>query len=544
MLTSEISLWPSGPMVTLGAYFIGWKYVFSLLFLLWAIGLLRWPSRLWLLGGTLLLATVAIVGLALPLERPYGLVEDRAGLFELATPMVAAARGTPAEGWLVAETNPFPLWSFVLAVTSGHDTERLLAFYRWIPALALSFFAFALYGWISTIETEGSSRRWGAPLAVFLAIFLSTDRLGFLREGATLWTETFWLRPRIACAMSLLFSFLWTLGRAEGLRGFLTAAGLLAATAWTEPQIALLGAAGTLGPALARRSGRAVLSLVVAGALFAVWPVPLVSRWPGASGAWTGGLGALYSLTIDRGLIFVLATYGSCRLLGSSRNRSSELFLGLLGTTFALYFVGCWSPAVSQWLDRDLVTRIASFLLASAAGLGLSSLLAGLPPHLDRSLDSRVLALFLVVSLPWCFPYWWHAVRMDETYRQSLVPVSRQRVELAAWIRSNTSSDAVFTAGPTYGPWIGALTGRRLLWVEGAAELSDGRRQAQSSILESRDSVEIRAAVEKWGVTHVAWGRLDADGPFEFHSDFAKKSPMFSEVHSQRRWVVVYEIRP
>jgi hypothetical protein len=59
MLTSEISLWPSGPMVTLGAYFIGFKYVFSFLLLLLAAGLLRRPSRLWLLGGTVVLAAFA-----------------------------------------------------------------------------------------------------------------------------------------------------------------------------------------------------------------------------------------------------------------------------------------------------------------------------------------------------------------------------------------------------------------------------------------------------------------------------------------------------
>lgn len=544
MLTSEISLWPSGPMVTLGAYFIGLKYGFSLLLLLLAAGLLRRPSRLWLLGGTMLLAVFALVGLALPLERPYGLVDDRAGLFELALPMVAAARGTAAEGWLVSELNPFPFWSILLSLASGLDAERLLSIHRWVPVPALSFFALALYGWISTIETGEAERRWGAPLAVFLAIFLSTDRLAFLREGGTLWTETFWLRPRIVCALSLLFSFLWTLGRAERRRGFLAAGGLLAATAWTEPQFALLGAAGALGPALARRNGRAVLSVALAGALFALWPVPLVSRWPGASGAWTGGLGSLYSLTIDRGLILALALYGSYRLLGSSRSRSSDFFLGILGMAFAFYFVGCWSQATAQWLDRDLLTWIANSLLASAAGLGLSILLAELSPSLDRPLDGRALALVLVASLPWCFPFWWHPVRMDETYRESLVPVSRQQAELAVWIRSNTSPEAVFAGGPTYAPWIGALAGRRLLWVEGGSEPSEGRRQARSSILESRDPARVRAAVEKWGVTHVAWGRLDADGPFEFHTDFARESPLFSEVHSQRRWVVVYEIRP
>ena len=55
---------------------------------------------------------------------------------------------------------------------------------------------------------------------------------------------------------------------------------------------------------------------------------------------------------------------------------------------------------------------------------------------------------------------------MDHRETGADIPVSRQRLEFAGWIRSNTLPDAVFVAGPAYGPWIGALAGWRLLLVE------------------------------------------------------------------------------
>jgi hypothetical protein len=557
MLTSEIALWPSGPVVTLGAYFVAWKYLFSTLVLLWAASFLKWSSPRWLLFGTLGLAVLTLGALTLPLGRPYGVVEGSPGLFELAHPMVAAARGTASEGWLVGARNPFPLWSLALAGASGVDPQRLLAIYSWIPAIALTGFVVALYLWVRSIElepgprSEGPASLYGAPLAVFLVVFLSTDRLSFLEQGATLWPATFWLRPRVVCALALLFASLATLGRAERVPRFAASGALLAATAWTEPQLALLGIIAILVVAVVRRDGRPVIAAGVATLAFALWPVPLVSRWPGLPGTWSGALDALFAVTIDRGLVFALGVYGVVRLASASQRRSPALFLALTGSTFALYLASSSSATSSRFLDRELLRCGSLLLLAAAAGVGTARLLAdvtdsnGAPVrYRSRPLHVWGIALLLVVSLPWSFPYWWHPVRMDETYRGSLLPISRQRTDLAEWIDSNTSTDAVFAAGPTYGPWIGALAGRRLLWIDGAADAFGDRREAQSKILESRDRAAIGAEVERWGVSYVAWGRLDADGPMEFRPERNRESSPFSEVYSQRRWVSVYGIRP
>ena len=61
MLRELIELWPGGPSVTLGGYFVGFKYVFVLLVLAWAVSLLRWPRRTWLVAGTLVLAASSLL---------------------------------------------------------------------------------------------------------------------------------------------------------------------------------------------------------------------------------------------------------------------------------------------------------------------------------------------------------------------------------------------------------------------------------------------------------------------------------------------------
>ena len=88
MLTDSVTLWAGGPTVLLSDYFVAFKYVFSIAFLSWAFGILRWPNRWWILGGSLVLASFAWVALDLPLGRPYGVVEGERGLQGLAQSMV------------------------------------------------------------------------------------------------------------------------------------------------------------------------------------------------------------------------------------------------------------------------------------------------------------------------------------------------------------------------------------------------------------------------------------------------------------------------
>ena len=550
MLTSEFSLWSGGPNLTLGAYLICWKYAFSVVFLAWAFSCFFWSSRTWIFCGTLLLATLGVIGLGVPLMRPYGLVDGGGALSELAMPMVTAVRGTPSEGWLVAQSNPSPFWSLLVAAIAGFDAERLVSLYRWIPAVVQVVLAVTLFVWMSSLEPSGRARRWGGPLAVFSVLFLSDHRLGFVENDANLWTEALWLRPRIAFALGLLFAVCALLGRARRLWSFVAAGILLALTAWTEPQIALLGGLGAIACEAGRwqrgenATWKTLAALLLPLTLFVWAPAPLLPSSSVTSRSWLLAWNGLCAVTLDRGLIFALAVYGFVVTARDERSRSSDLLLGVTTTSFVLYTMSLASAEVGAWLDRDLLRTCLSILLVALAGLGIAyladriGLVAGdslaLTGKLGRKSGDVVLVAFLVGSLPWTFPYWWYPVRMDAAYQASLVPVSRQRLEFASWIRSNTPSDAAFVAGPAYGPWIGALAGRRVLLVEDSRVDSWARHEAQSTILESREPAEVRASVKAWGVTHLAWGRLDGELP--------RTSPLFREEYRQRRWVTVYVV--
>jgi hypothetical protein len=91
-----------------------------------------------------------------------------------------------------------------------------------------------------------------------------------------------------------------------------------------------------------------------------------------------------------------------------------------------------------------------------------------------------------------------------------------------------------------YGPWIPALSGRRVLLAD---DSDPERRKAREWIAASRDAEQIRSAAERFHVTHLAWGRLDALDPLAIDFEFLESSPLFSLVHQQRRWVRVFEIR-
>jgi hypothetical protein len=180
-------------------------------------------------------------------------------------------------------------------------------------------------------------------------------------------------------------------------------------------------------------------------------------------------------------------------------------------------------------------------------------------PHLRRGL---VLSLFVVVSLPWSFPYWWEPVRMDPVYVASVPGVSRQHLAVAEAVRENTPPDAHFVAGPSYAPWIAALTGRSVLLDEGAAvPVPDtvARRRAARDLLTSRDDDRVRQVAQEWGITHVVWGRLDQPAPGDagvgvdvddeslwlegvaVDFDYFDRSPSFDERFRLRRFARIYE---
>ncbi len=554
MLRNLIELWPGGPSVTLGGYLVGSKYVFSLLVLAWAVSLLRWPRRAWLVAGTLVLAASSLLVLQKPLGRAYGVVEEGRGIAELGEVMVVAARGTASDGRMVSEPHPSPLWGYFVATLSGFRGERVLSLYPWLPLFSLLGLGVAVAWSVGRLH-ESEDLPAGALPAVtaFVVLFLSSHRLSFLRDEGPFWTEYFWLTPGVGIA----FAALCVCWRLLGASSWIGAAITFGLVTGLEPRLAVCFGLGVVAWMVASRKSlwREAMVLAVGAIVLVAFggfrPVTL----PAEFGTWHDGINRVLSVTIDAGLVFLLAALGVGWLLRSERK--AELVLAWSASTaLLLWIVVSFLPCAAALLDPRIVSGYVRLMMALCASYGLYRALAawvkafpGIPsewrfvPRQLRKLESARLALMglVVLSLPWCFPYWWEPVRMDPLYVESFPAVSRRFVAMGEVLRDTTDADAVLAAGPSYAPWIPALSGRRVLLVGESPE----RERALETMVQSRDPDQIAVAVTEWNVTHVAWGRLDQpEGTTPVDFGFFKQSPRFEERYRDRHWIRVFEYTP
>ena len=559
MLRELVTLWPGGPAMTFASYFIIFKYVFTVAFLCWAIGILRWPNRWWLFGGSLLLAALAWTVLELPLGRPYGVVEGEQGLSALAQPMVAAARGTAADGWMVHQPNPQPLWSLVLAFASGFDPGWLFSFYDFIPLVGMIFLASAVFWFMGAFDDEESTGL-ARGFSVFFVLFLSSTRLSFLETPGPFWLDVFGQRPHLAFALGLLVIWFKLLGGARRLPSFLGAGALLGLIAWMEPRVAAPAVLGAITWVVVSRGisttgWKTGVTLTVGALLFLPWSKALEPAGvPLETGALYFAFDHFLGLTMDKGLVFYLAVFALVRMVRGGR-ATEVLFVSQVGTVLVLATVSFLTPSIASWTDIRIVGATLNLLLAMAAGRGACCLVEWLEQSLGSgsigtryfknvSLHALGMTAVVVFSLPWAFPYWWHPVLMDPVYVRSVEPIAPQFSPLVSWIGTETEPDAVFVAGPSYSSWIPALSGRRVLIVERAvippSDL-DERRQAESWFAESEDPARIRGAASRWSLTHLAGGRLDKDAQLQVDHTFFEESRDFSLVWQQGRWIRVFK---
>jgi hypothetical protein len=449
-----------------------------------------------------------------------------------------------------------------LAVFSGFEPARLLSIYPWVPLASLLFFITALYWGLGGRGSMSAEGRLSRPLTVFVVVFLSSHRLSILQSPGTLWTYCFWLQPYLGFTFGLFFIWIRLLGGADRTLRYGLVGIVLGVIALLEPRVGLYAAAGALSwAAFDRRPvGRVSLTLALAGALFwlgrgALQPVPLAEE----SRAWYVAFNSLLSLTLDKGLIFYLGCFGFTEMI-RSRKPNARLFSSLWFSGFVLWIVSAISTPVAVLLHPELLHAYLQLLLVAAAGLGayrslawIESKIESLPafrPSLPcwirgRRLQTMGIASFVALSLPWNFPYWWHPPRMDPVYLASVPPLSRQFVGLGDWIRTGTSEQAVFVAGPSYACWIAALSGRRVLLVEPSVSVPkdhSSREQAQSRFVGSKDRRGIEMTAEKWGITHLAWGRLDQEH-LQVDYRFFESDRLFEERYRLRRWVRIFELQ-
>ena len=545
--------------MSLGLYLVAFRYLFAASLLAWAAGLVRWRSRRWLISGSLALAALSWLVLTHPLERPYGLVEGERGLAELGDVMVAAARADASEGAVTGLASPSPLWSWTLAVVSGFRPERLLVLYEWLPLLATLALGLAVAWWTSRLPEDERMLEGALPgLAVFFVLFLSGSRLGFLGLEGSFWPAFLWATPRVGFALALAAVFLGAFARRS--IGSLALAGLaLAALGWVSAVVAGTLAAATvpfLWRELRSRNLEPRLSLsrllVVSTALLSFLPFRAPGpTWDAGEGSFALLVNEILAQTMDRGLVAVLAVAGVVRAFASGGERNRFLAWAT-STSVLVWLTALLSVGPSEavrWLSA-LVVVVVSVAASYGACAALGWFEGSGIVDSKRSPGRLGLAALVAVTLPWCFPYWWHPVRMDRTYVASLPEIGGNYLAMAEAIRDRVEPDAVVVAGPSYAPWIPALSGRQVLLLDGGWEAEEraAREQALSWMVRSGDPNRIEAAAREWGITHVAWGRLDQPGPEEDRAAvdlaFFEDSREFVEVWRLRRWLTIYEYGP
>lgn len=566
MFEHEISLWAGGPVLTLGGYFVAYRYLLSFFVLAWTLCLLYRPGARTFFFGALMLASFSWIAFDKPLERPYGLEDRGIALEELAEPMVASVRRSSKEGALVGAPNRWPFWSLLVSLGAGFDPARLLGLYAWLPLVALLLLGSAIYVGLGVPSVDTNSvDRMVPALAVFFVLFLSVPRLSFLETGGgTLWPELFWLRPRLAIGLAVALIALGRFARAESVLDFVVGGLGLGIASWIEPCWSLLGGAGVFVWAMVQWRLRdpvwrsAVGLLVAAGVSLAwssraAWESSITQTTPIAA-SWYALVQNLFAVSLDHGIIFYLAVLAATSAF-RRRRRLEIILVSWLATGYAFWLLVCIFPQMARLVDPALAKSFLRVLLAANASLGAQRLLVWIddrwnarPPSLlrGRSPYAVAVAALVALSLPWTFPFWWNPIRMDRLYVQSIEPVPQEHQTFANWIRDNTSADAVFAAGPSYASWIPALSGRRvLLSDEGATvpRLGD-REQAFEWVTGSENNEKIRAGADAWGITHIAGGRLDAEVESNLNFEFMRSSPDFALVYQQRRWVRVFELRP
>jgi hypothetical protein len=561
VLSELIQLWRGGPSVPLGSYFVYVKYVFFLLLAVLALGALRWPDLRWTRYGTLLLASLSLSAFARPLARPYGLLEGAPGLESIGHVMVAASRGMPSEGRLVRQTNPSPLWGLILGAASGFDVERLWKFYSFVPLMTLLLLAVAASWSMNALEQwEGHSGTLSA-LSIFFVLFLSSHRLSFLEPQTSFWSECFWGKPHLGVGLAVA-CLLWRFMPGTSVGSSIGGAASVALLGWIEPRLAYcLGIGCALWLGLEARWGKS-LALAAGFLLFVPFRAPpSPAELPISAGSWADGVSRLFAVTVDSGLVFLLSLSGLWLLWRSGGARERLLATCTL-VGFVLWGLSSFITAAATALEPRIVEAMLRLFVSLTAAYALYRGLTHLQTHhpvlpeglrfvprsLRRSSTARIaLSAFLVLSLPWCFPFWWQPVRMDPTYVASLTPISGNLMEMADAIRSLSSPDAVFVASRSYAPWIPALAGRRVLLADSNPVDLAARKAAERDFAFSNDPEAIASAASRWGLTHLAWGRLDmpsteADAP-AIDFTFFENSPSFELRFRLRRWVRIYEYR-
>lgn len=480
----------------LDAFFRTGRFLYLAAYLAWIAVLVRTRRRVWA-WGPVLLALVVWALTTFPLLRPYGLQVPSDRLRHVWWAATAAAGNPPWESGMVGQRTLEPLWSLLVSLLALRDPARVMAVYPFLPVLGLAATGAALW-WAFRAQPLR------AALVAFFVLLASTQPLDYLEPFRIFWARHFLLKPNHALGLALVPVLAGVLGRPLTMVRTVGAAALLGLLGWVFVVDWALLCAGLACFALLARARRAALlrrtevarlaaALLASALLVAPFVLYLARHFPNAvslsagdttavtpRSPWGDARPAAHSLlflgTFDLGPHFPLALYGAYRAWRRGR-RADLVWLGVLAGAYLAWTATAVLYAMARARAADEVYWFLAFVVAVHAGMGAHAIVRRAAALLRRAVRAsvvraprRLAALGLLAWLPFTLGWWWDPPRMDGHFTAALPPVPGDMRALAAWLRERTrGSDVVLASGDVVA-WVPALSGRRVLRADPAAD--------------------------------------------------------------------------
>lgn len=479
--------------------------------------LARWPRPRLALGIVLGMHVAAWLAYRAPLQRPYGLGEGSDRTFNVGMAAAVATGHSPFEHTQVRHGSPEPFWNALVGTIARHHPERVPAVYDALTPLALLAVGLATYVWIR--RRDGSAgEEWDAVVAAFAVLSLSSLAMNARPPVPPFWVANFMYKPNHGIAYALAAAAIGigvARGRVWALALALGALAWVSLVHWAYVLVGLV--AGTLLWPSAPRRWRPLLGGIALSALAAAPYVFHLARdyAPTESSAtarhmWTDPNALLLAVpnwsTIDLGPLLSLGLIG----LWLARRRATPLEAMILGmglAGWAIWLVSVPLAVAGISPEPDEMHYFLRYVMSLGAGLALVAAARWMSAASPGLAGGRAHLLVLSACLPLAFPVYHDPPTMDRYYAESCRPVPPRIAAYAEWIRTHTPPDAVFAAGKSAAMWIPALTGRRVLLAE-AGKLLPGdhaeRKAVERTLFTSSDAGAVRAAAERYGVTHLA----------------------------------------
>jgi hypothetical protein len=479
--------------------------------------LARWPRPRLALGVVLGMHVAAWLVYRAPLQRPYGLGEGSDRTFNVGMAASVAAGHSPFEHTQVGHGSPEPLWNVLVGTVARRHPERVPAVYEALTPLALLAVGLATYAWIR--RRDGSpGDAWDGVVAAFAVLSLSSLGMNPRPPVPPFWVANFMYKPNHGIAYALAAAAIGVLvarGRAWALAVALGALAWVSLVHWAYVLIGLV--AGTLLRPAPDRRWKPVLGGIALSALVAAPYVFHLARDYAPTGhsatarhMWTDPNALLLAVpnwsTIDLGPLLTLGLGG----LWLARRRTTPLEASILGMGVAGWAIWLFSvPLAFAGIspEPDEMHYFLRYVMSLAAAFALAAAARAMSAASPRLAGGRAHLLVLSACLPLAFPVYHDPPAMDRYYAESARPIPPKITAYTEWIRTNTPPDAVFAAGKSAAMWIPALTGRRVLLAEAGKLLPADyaeRKAVERTLLTSSDADAVRAAAQRYGVTHLA----------------------------------------